>query len=649
MKKSLVSSLNSKQLKAVNSQASVVAIQAGPGTGKTHTLAAKLIDLLKNRSDPRQVIALTFTHKAAAEMKERVQRYFPKLKSEALPFIGTFHSFAINHLQIDPARIITENQQTQLIFQIIKDFDLKDITHKDALLAVSQHKTQADSSQKNSKKIIKLLKAYQQSLSDLNKLDYDDLLLKLLEASQQQTLDLNFKYLLVDEFQDLDHLQHQLLKIWRKKLKQLFVIGDQYQAIYGFRGADNQGFKRLKQSSPELDYITLSKNYRNPQLILDIAQQLFPKSASLKAVSSQTGQAILINTLNQYTEANWITGDIEKRVGGTDMLKASDFHQEKATNFSQFAIIYRTHFLNQVVSKRLDELGIPYQQLGQESLYAQPLIQLIIDFLRLKNLQEKDSKKAEEKVWRSILSNPWVKISLAKLTSLEKKAKSSNLSLFAAVKKEESKKSSNNQDALQLTSLISISQELEKELNLIESVELIGRELRKINSFSNTELKHFHQLKTNLISFEKKSNPLPEFLAYINQIKNRDYYDHQAEKVSLLTMHAAKGLEFDFVYLIGFEQGIVPHQKSLTEAEKKPLADQNQLAEEKRLFYVALTRAKKGVFLLRPKFRFKKETTASQFQALIEDKIEIQQDERLKSYFKKKKKREMEEKQSSLF
>ena len=289
-KTSLINNLNSLQQQAVESKAGVAAVQAGPGTGKTLTLTAKLLSLLKQGKAANEITALTFTNKAAQEMRERAAGYLSSADKNQLPFIGTFHGLAVRLLDIDLENLISEFHQRQLLAAIIKQQQLP-LKVKAAQLVISNCKNQAVDPDNLPAHLKKLVKTYNHSLAKLDKLDYDDLLLNLLQRSQFENNLINGS-LLIDEFQDLNKLQHQLLLEWQPGLKQLFVIGDQYQSIYGFRGADASGFDWLKQHFPDSEFITLKKNYRNPQQIIDTAHCLFPDSTKLRsAVDYQIGRA----------------------------------------------------------------------------------------------------------------------------------------------------------------------------------------------------------------------------------------------------------------------------------------------------------------------------------------------------------------------
>ncbi len=643
-----ITQLNPQQKQAVKSDNKIVIVQAGPGTGKTHTLLAKLGLELDKGTKPADILALTFTQRTAQEMKQRLRSWF---QQRELPFLGTFHAYALQKLDLDTHNIITQTQRKQLITQILANYPESQIKSKDLELIISKLKNRALVKSDLSQNLIEIFDQYQRKLKDLGKLDYDDLLIRLekyLKTNPRTTV----KYLLVDEFQDLNKLQLDLIEAWLPDLQQLFVIGDANQAIYGFRGAEVETFKKWQKKHYQAKKVKLTRNYRSAPEIISTAGSLFPQQDDLEPTVEENGQVKLIKTLNQFSEAKDIKQDIEKRVGGTGMLQASQFHQEKGACFSDFAVIYRTHFLAKTVKKELEQAGIPFQQLGQESIYAQPEVNLILNLIWL---LKKDLILAElfdladyDQIRQELLTSPLIKLkprSSAKLQRLQQQTAEPVFRILRMAPDLDFLTSTEKDSLAKLSAIYSQLEQLTNQADLIQLADELLSQVKTNFKLENKQLQNIYQLKANLLGFMAEDDSYSTLFRYIYQLKARGFYDEQADKVSLLTMHAAKGLEFDWVYLVGFEQGQVPmiKESKLLENEK------DRLSEEKRLLYVAMTRAKKGLFLFQPKFRWKKSTQDSEFLNLIRDQIEIRKDKKLQRFLKKKKKQDLESRQSKLF
>lgn len=477
------SDLNPQQRKIIEESGSVVIVNAGPGTGKTKTLISKIAYLLENKKvNSQNILALTFTKRAAGEMKDRLQNLSENISLEFLE-VKTFHSWAYGFLQSlgEEITIISREDCDKLIRKIIKESKLK-IPAKDLSLIISKSKNHISFGINTEMK--KLIDIYNKNLLENDLLDYDDLLLKiykiLIESeSQRKKLQNKYQYILIDEFQDTNNLQYQIIKLISDSLKNLFVIGDPLQSIYGFRGADKEVFDQLKLDFPKSVEYFLEINYRSANNIVEVSNLVFPSSANIKSHKKENGKVSLIKTLNEYSEADLIINLINEKIGGSNLINAKD--NDNHTNFADFAVIYRTHGLSRVLEDRFKTSGFPFQIIKED-----------------------------------------------------------------------------------------------------QSVE--------------------------------------------------------GDHIKLLSMHAAKGLEFKFVFICGFEEGLIPHQNA------------EDLEEEKRLLYVALTRAKEEAYLISAKKRNKKETQISQFRKLLESGfLEAIEDEATGKILKKIEKNKLKKSQMNLF
>ena len=564
----MLATLNPQQLSAVKIVDQHLMVIAGPGTGKTKVLTTKVAYLLEQRVKPGQILALTFTKKAAAEMKDRLKQLVSKSK---LPFIGTFHAFAHQLLTqhgLDQ-ELIDEVQQLEIVKQLKLELGLKGTKVKDILKLISLKKQVQKHKFPDWFSIV--FKQYQQLLNAQKLLDFDDLLIQASQLIPQ--LKIQYNYILVDEFQDTNQLQYQLLTALVNQSTRLMIVGDPLQAIYGFRGSSQEIFKKFKKDFTARE-IVLTQNYRNPQKIIDFSHTLFPKSSLLSAQTSITSKVCLVKTFSEYTEAAYILSLIEAKIGGTDLISSARKEQQanldRQARFSDFAVIFRTHHFARALEKKFLDSGIPFQKIGADSTLAQPEIQLIIKWLR---------------------------------------------------------ESTNHDETIKLTELID------------QAVDQL--ELRKIFKCFPPKLAHLKELQSLLVQFNTQKDGLKKALAYLDYLETYDYYDERADKVTLSTMHAAKGLEFKYVYLCGFEEGIIPLIKKNCPTD---------LAEERRLLYVVLTRASKEIFIISAQERYGQSTQESRFLAdLSQAHFQKSADPQLKRLQLKKAKLAQQKNQPSLF
>ena len=647
----IFSQLNTRQQNAIRDLYSVVLIKAGPGTGKTLTLIAKIVKLLDQGVPPKKIVAITFTRRAAQEIKERLTVAAPAAVKRLN--LGTFHSLALGFLGIEPQQLILTQPQHFLAQKIIRDQRLK-LKSKELLNLIAQSKNKTFRLKPIKSFLQKAVDCYQQELAEKNLLDFDDLLLKFL-AQLQAGETLKADYLLVDEFQDVSPVQYDIVKTWVAGLKQTFLIGDPRQAIYGFRGASDLVFTQLKTDFPKLSEHNLLQNYRSCEEIITVAQRLFPQDEKLIVQSRTKGLVANIATANQFTETDWIIHDIEKKIGGTGLLQASEFYQEQEASLADFAIIYRIHQLGMNIADKLQQVGLPYQQVGQQSLYLTSDVALVLKLWQLSALTNLTKQKFdwdEDQLWLELLANKLLKISSQSWVKLNQFKQTQKSGWRQAIKSIIGQKilqpRQENKLKFVLNCLESPSCLIEKSANLVELLDEIQADLVRFKIIDDVEksLPNWPQLRVELLQFVDCKQQMISFLRYVADLEKHDYYDQQAEKITLLTMHAAKGLEFDWVYLLGFEEGLVP----LKVKQEKQTQGFIQLNEEKNLFYVTLTRAKKGCYLLTTQHRWQKKVQASQFWQIIQgEPVQMLADPVLTRRAKVKQKQVEKSRQSSLF
>ena len=430
------------------------------------------------------------------------------------------------------------------------------------------------------------MEAYDQALAEQNVCDFDDLLLHVYhqlsaDDKARRKIQATYRAILVDEFQDTNELQYELLKLLNST-DNLFVIGDPRQSIYGFRGAHAGVFDRFHADWPDALQVTLTVNYRSAPEIVRLSGSIFPDAPALAAHNQTPGQVRCVEVLNEYSEAQWIIAAIEQHIGGSTMLRGHDHHDQaaRAATFRDFAVLYRTHAVAKTVKKLLDESGIPYQVAGEGSPYQRPDVQTVLGGLGY--------------------------LAGGDLPELPGLTEGQSLAVLEPLK-------SNDQTTSQLIS--TLAHKL--------GYPLEGAFLQFLNAASRFD------------------QSIAAYLAHIQSIADQDFYDPEATAVTLMTIHASKGLEFPHVFLIGAEDSLLPHH-----SPKRP-AD---LDKEKRLFYVAVTRAAQNLDILHTRTRAGQPATLSPFVSVLpKDVLPHITDPALTDHQRRAQKRRLKRSQTSLF
>ncbi|HUB93286.1 MAG TPA: ATP-dependent helicase [Verrucomicrobiae bacterium] len=519
-----LSELNALQRLAVEASDREVLIIAGPGTGKTKTLTARIAYVLENGAKPNDIVALTFTNKAAREMRERLADL---LRDDTrLPKICTFHALGADLLQRsgDTRPLIKPAEQQELIRGLSRPQEFKNITLRELTLLISCAKASRNGPVNEA--IAGLLEQYEEALASHGCYDFDDLLIKAVERLRS-SIDkrLSYMYVLVDEFQDTSELQYELLKLLSSGGR-VFAIGDPNQSIYSFRGAGAEMFTRFRLDFSDVKEVALTENYRSRPEIVQLANAIFPGSPQLIPQTDELGHVQAMKTLNGYSEAAYVLREIEQGIGGSTMLNASG-HQD-VRQPRNYAVLYRTHQAGRIIQKVFAEGSVPYQIAGEDSPYERPEVQAIITELRA--VRDLKSRSVYDFAQQTI-------------------------------------------ERLQLPS-------------------------EKVVQFLGT-----------LVQF---GNNIEACLQHIDDIAEQEFYDPSVDAVTLMTIHASKGLEFAHVFLIAAEEGILPKVTS---------KDAGNVEEERRLFYVAATRAKESLTILHTKSRGVESMTPSRFITGLPDAV----------------------------
>ncbi len=564
--------LNPRQTAAVESAAQTTAVIAGPGTGKTKTLVARIEYLLQAKGvSPKEITAVTFTRQAAQEMRERLESVLGKRAIRGIT-VGTFHSVAMQQVENRP--IADRAQQLSLMTDALAVCG-ENLTPAAALEQLSLHKNG-----KPSRLSVLVIEEYARRLAQAGFRDLDDVLLDALEVPTADAP--SFRYLLVDEYQDINAVQHRLVRHWAGKNSNLFVIGDPDQSIYGFRGADAGCFQRLLAERHDTLVITLEENYRSTGQILDCALSLIAHNpGGARSLSAQrTGTPVRwMEGADPYSEAAWIAGEISAMVGGTDMLSAHRVagNAEDARAFSEFAVLARTHRQLEQIETGLRQSGIPCVVCGRERFWDAPEVKALLGFYRWL-WQPADAlslKEAMHILWKLPPELTGHVIAAAAGCMQPGLPAAMDIEAFAA--------------ALSSFGILSPFVETVTELAPIAATARPRKLFEFLAERTGQKGKNIEML-LNAAVFHKQMAMLLEALATGEEadLRRRSGQEKQSGAVSLMTLHAAKGLEFPVVFVAGLNEGDLPLSRE---------GDEENTEEERRLLFVGLTRAREELIL----------------------------------------------------
>ncbi len=602
-----LNNLNKAQKEAVLYLEGPLLIVAGAGSGKTKVLTSRIAHIIKEKKAfPNQILSVTFTNKAAKEMQNRVSKMLGSAAT-GLSWLGTFHSICAKILRKHATAaklnsnftIIDTDDQTRLIKNICKseNIDIKQLAPRFILAIIDRWKNKGyypseviiNNKDVYEKTILPLYKIYQQKLIDLNSCDFGDLILhtvKILEnyPDIRQIYSTNFKYILVDEYQDTNFIQSKWLNLLSEKTKNLCCVGDDDQSIYSWRGAEIKNFLEFDQVYKNTKVIRLEQNYRSSQNILSVASNLIANNQNRvgKTLISEMeeGDLVKLNCFkNGKDEAIGISDEIEKKL-------------KKKYSFNEMAILVRAIFQTREFEERFLKIGMPYRILGGTKFYERAEIKDCVAYLRLIH-QEKDDLAFER-----IVNNPKRSIGDTTLKTVHEFGKKNNLSLESAAKKMIDQNLIKPKTKMGLNFFLNALNKWRNDINIkkINHVKLLQTVLDESGYSAmlknKKDLDNENRLENikELISAMKEFDNLESFLEHVSLATSIDQ-DWDGEKINMMTMHAAKGLEFDVVFLPGWEEGLFPHQKSIEEK------GQNGLEEERRLAYVGITRAKKKAII----------------------------------------------------
>lgn len=592
--------LNDKQKEAVLHMDGPCLVIAGAGSGKTKVLTTRIANLIDSGVSPYNILAITFTNKAAKEMRERLELLVPNNNA----FVGTFHSFGVRIIRENydllglnrNFTILDSDDVTTIIKRIMKE---KNIDSKECAPAYIRNRISFIKNENMSiaeiekffntpaeKIAYEVYKEYINILKNNNSVDFDDLLLlpvklfknnpEVLEKYQDR-----FKYILIDEYQDTNEVQYSLTKLLAKKHQNIFIVGDPDQSIYMFRGANYKNILNFEKDYKNAVIIPLEENYRSTSNILNAANSVIRnnKERKEKNLWSSKGEGVKVKYLRAYDEKN----EVDLVISEIKKLLEAGYKKK------DIAIFYRTNGQARVVEEQFLKANLPYKVVGSFYFYARKEIKDLICYLRL--ILNSD----DEISLRRIINVPKRKIGPSTVNNLENMARAMNVSMFEAIE---------TGKELEFKNLIL---ELRKDSESLSLTELIDDILDKSGMRKEYEtegsleadlrFENLEEFKSITASFEEQTGSvnLGDFLEEISLVADIEEHKESNDEVTLMTIHSAKGLEFDVVFLIGMEEGIFPHQNAFVE--------ENGIEEERRLCYVGITRAREKLYLTNAKRR----------------------------------------------
>lgn len=607
----LTTGLNPQQAKGVENTEGPLLILAGAGSGKTRVLTHRIAYLIEEeKAYPSQILAITFTNKAAKEMKERVEKLVGE-ESRSI-WVSTFHSMCLRMLRRDVEKldygknfvIYDAIDQKSLLQECIRELNMSDKQFptqglskaiseaKDKLLTPREYKKQNEGNYRL-EKIASVYELYQNKLKKNNAVDFDDLIVKTIQLFEQNPEILEyyqrkFKYILVDEYQDTNHAQYQLVKMLAMGHKNLCVVGDDDQSIYGFRGADIRNILEFERDYPNAKVIKLEQNYRSSQRILDAANYVIQNNTGRKDkklwTDKEEGKDIFVcKNNNEYEEGDFIAQEIE------------NCRREENRGYKDFAILYRTNAQSRVIEESFMRAGIPYQIFGGLKFYARMEIKDIVSYLTLLNNPYDDISL------KRIINVPKRGIGRTTLEKIEAYANFKEQGMYSTIlnidevpgisegiKRKIGKFSTMMASLMAMSEIMNITELIKKVLENTGYLDML--EEGKVDK-ADIRRENIEEFVSGAMEFEANSEDtsLQSFLENISLVADIDKLDNEEGAVVLMTLHNAKGLEFPVVFLSGMEEGMFPHNRSLT--------DYDEMEEERRLCYVGITRAMEKLYL----------------------------------------------------
>ena len=607
----LVKNMNSEQSEAVRTTEGPLLIMAGAGSGKTRVLTHRIAYLLDEKDvSPYNILAITFTNKAAKEMKARVEHLVGE--EAQVIWMSTFHSMCVRILRRDADRIgiernftiIDPTDQKSVIKDVLKseNIDSKRFEPRMFIGAISNLKNelktpedaQKEANDFHSQMVATVYKGYQRQLSRNEALDFDDLIMTTINLFERvpETLEYyqnKFQYIHVDEYQDTNKAQYTLVKLLANKFKNLCVVGDSDQSIYGWRGADIQNILSFEEDYPEAKTIFLEQNYRSTKNILNAANEVIKHNSERKPkglwTANSGGDKIqYYEAMTERDEAEYVVKEIMK-------------HQRSGKKYSEMAILYRTNAQSRVLEETFMKSNIPYTMVGGQKFYDRKEIKDLLSYLRV------IANSNDDISLQRIINVPKRGIGPSSVEKIQTYSLQNNISMFDALAEVDfiglSKKVT--QECISFYEMI---QNLIKEQEFLEISEIVDEVLQKSGYRDMLDREQSIESRSRLENLDEfmsvpkdyeENTPLEEqslinFLTDLSLVADIDEADTQ-NGVTLMTMHSAKGLEFPIVFIMGMEESLFPHIRAIKSE------DDHEMEEERRICYVAITRAEELLYI----------------------------------------------------
>lgn len=626
--------LNEQQRKAVTHTNGPLLIVAGAGSGKTRVLTYRIAYLLQqHKAVPQEILALTFTNKAAREMQERITKLIDERASKL--WMGTFHSIFAKILRFEAGKIgfnsnfsiYDSSDSEQAIKLILRElnFDPREIQPRTIHRKISNAKNQLINPDTYKSRFVgstlddiasRVYSIYQVRLKQANSMDFDDLIVRpvelftkhpdLLEKYQDR-----FKYILIDEYQDTNHAQYKVTKMLAQKYQNICVVGDDAQSIYSFRGADITNILNFKGDYPEADQVPLEQNYRSTKFILQCADSIIKQNKKQLQktlwTSNEEGESVtLLENFNEREEADRVANLIQYQ------------KMKNGYDYNNFAVLYRTNYQSRVFEEAFRRKGIAYQLVGGLSFYQRKEIKDVLAYLTLLVNPE------DEQSLLRIINEPSRGIGNKTLGDLLKKSRAEHKSVWSIIQNVQGADLYKPAKA-KIGQFVEMINSLRDDLKNGTSILQVTRSLLERSGYVKALIEE-HSAKSlsrrdnivelqNAIAYYEKSSKKPSlssFLQEISLITDTDKYDETKPAVTMMTVHGSKGLEFPVVFVVGLEENLFPVGGRNGE--------EPDIEEERRLFYVAITRAEKKLFFstCRLRYRFGEETRQARSRFLDE-------------------------------
>ncbi len=607
---SLLEQLNDAQKEAVTTIEGPVLIFAGAGSGKTRALTYRIAYMVEEKGiAPSRILAVTFTNRAANEMKGRIEKLIGAQARQL--WAGTFHSICARLLRrygekigIPPNFVIYDDTDQQALIKralSLADVDAEAYPPTRVLNAISNGKNELLDVQdyRRTRKgpfeeiIARVYGHYQRALRANNALDFDDLLMQavaLLKSRPEVLSELQdrFAYVLVDEYQDINYAQYELVRLLSERTQNICVVGDDDQSIYGWRGANVGLILNFRDDFPKAKIIKLEQNYRSTQRILDCAYAVIrhnEERAEKRLWTDKAGgdKLVVYEAVNEEEEAAWVVRLIARQVRSSGM------------RYGDYAVLYRTNAMSRVLETGLRELGVPYEIVGGMSFYDRAEVKDIAAYLKVL------FNPADEVALRRIINRPTRGIGDVTVKRLTQVADASNVTLYEACRlmaDDEDLRKAQREAVLDFHEMMERLAEDAQTMGVSDLVERVLQRsgyMKALAASGNAEdadkKDNLGELLTDAVKYERSAAEptLGDFLERLALLSDIDMAEELDSTVSLMTLHSAKGLEFPVVFVVGLEEGVFPHERSMH--------DEFELAEERRLCYVGLTRAQRMVFL----------------------------------------------------